>query len=210
MPCLLACSRPCSPSILRSSLARPFPERLTYFARCQIRGSRRQYPGDRIMEKITMSSRRPGLPMTGGCQCGAIRFELKGLPLLLYTCNCTDCQRQSGSSFALNMPVATKDLRIVQGQPKGWRHLSAKGVKVTSRFCADCGTRLFGEREGRDEILSVRAGTLDDTSWMVPAAHFYTRSAQPWFKPADGAECFEEQPHDFAELVEAWRSRWSS
>ena len=44
--------------------------------------------------------------MTGGCTCGAIRYEITSFPLLLYTCNCTNCQRVSGSAFALNMPVA--------------------------------------------------------------------------------------------------------
>ena len=48
-----------------------------------------------------MTSKRPALPITGGCQCGAVRYEIAALPLLLYTCNCTDCQRQTGSSFAL-------------------------------------------------------------------------------------------------------------
>jgi hypothetical protein len=54
--------------------------------------------------------------MTGGCQCGAIRYEITSFPLLLYTCNCTDCQRQTGSAFALNMPVRFKDFRILQGE----------------------------------------------------------------------------------------------
>jgi hypothetical protein len=44
--------------------------------------------------------------MTGGCPCGAIRYRIGSFPLLLYTCNCTNCQRTSGSAFALNMPVA--------------------------------------------------------------------------------------------------------
>ena len=48
------------------------------------------------------------LPLTGGCSCGAIRYEVTSFPLLLYTCNCTDCQSASGSAFALNMPVATQ------------------------------------------------------------------------------------------------------
>ena len=51
--------------------------------------------------------------MTGGCQCGAIRYEITSFPLLLYTCNCTDCQRQTGSAFALNMPVRFRDFRIL-------------------------------------------------------------------------------------------------
>jgi hypothetical protein len=71
-----------------------------------------------------MSAKQPMLPMTGACLCGAIRYEISGFPLLLYTCNCTDCQSQSGSAFAMNMPVAAKDFRILQGQPKAWRRLS--------------------------------------------------------------------------------------
>ena len=63
-----------------------------------------------------MKSPRPSLPITGGCQCGAIRYEITLFPLLLYTCNCTDCQRQTGSAFALNMPVKYKDFRILQGR----------------------------------------------------------------------------------------------
>ena len=64
-----------------------------------------------------MKSTRPSLPMTGGCPCGAIRYEITSFPLLLYTCNCTDCQRQTGSAFALNMPVRFSDFRILQAEP---------------------------------------------------------------------------------------------
>jgi hypothetical protein len=63
-----------------------------------------------------MSVTRPALPMTGGCPCGAIRYEIASFPLLLYTCNCTNCQRTSGSAFALNMPVVAKDFHILQGE----------------------------------------------------------------------------------------------
>jgi hypothetical protein len=157
-----------------------------------------------------MSARQPTLPMTGGCACGAIRYEIASFPLLAYTCNCTDCQTRSGSAFALNMPVASGGFRIVQGEPKAWHSISPKGVPVVSRFCGDCGTRLYGERAGRLDIVNVRAGTLDDTSWLVPVAHFFTRSAsaQAWVRPAAGASCFETQPDGWAELMAAWRAAW--
>ena len=148
--------------------------------------------------------------MTGGCSCGAIRYEIASFPLLLYTCNCTDCQTRSGSAFALNMPVAAGGFRITQGQPKAWRSISPKGVPVTSWFCGGCGVRLYGERAGRAESVNVRAGTLDDTSWLVPAAHFFTRStsAQAWVQPVAGASCFETQPDGWGELQSAWRTMW--
>ena len=147
--------------------------------------------------------------MTGGCQCGAIRYAIASFPLLLYTCNCTDCQRQSGSAFALSMPVRFSDFRILQGEPKGWRRASPSGTPVISRSCADCGTRLYGERDRRPEVVNLRAGTLDDTSWLVPAAHFFMRSAQPWLQPAPGAACFETQPDSWGSLLPAWHARWS-
>src|SRR6059058_4778113 len=117
-----------------------------------------------------MTPMPPTLPMMGGCPCGAIRYEIASFPLLLYTCNCSNCQRASGSAFALNMPVRAGDFRIRQGAPKPWRHASPSGVAVVSWFCGDCGGRLYGDRAGRADIVNVRAGTLDDTAWLVPAA----------------------------------------
>ena len=155
-----------------------------------------------------MSLKRPVLPMRGGCQCGAICYEITAFPLLLYTCNCTDCQRQSGSAFALNMPVTSGDFRILQGEPKGWRHLSPSGTPVISRFCENCGTRLYGERDGRPQTINLRAGTLDDTSWLVPAAHFFMRSAQSWVQPAPAAQCIETQLNRWDPLLPAWRAMW--
>ena len=155
-----------------------------------------------------MGVRRPVLPMNGGCSCGAIRYEIASFPLLLYACNCTDCQTASGSAFALNMPVAARDFHILRGEPRGWHHASPAGVAVTSWFCGDCGGRIHGERAGRPEITNVRAGTLDDTTWLVPVAHMFMRSAQPWVLPAANAECHEVGPHDFAPLAEKWRAMW--
>ena len=81
---------------------------------------------------------------------------------------------------------------------------------MISWFCGECATRLYGERAGRAEIVNVRAGTLDDTSWLVPAAHFFTRtaSAQSWVRPVEGATCFETQPDTWAGLMAAWRAAW--
>lgn len=154
-----------------------------------------------------MAAARPSLPLTGGCACGAIRYEITSFPLLLYTCHCTDCQRISGSAFALNMPVATKSLRIVKGEPKGWHHISPSGVPVVSWFCGECGARIYGERSGRPATMNLRAGTLDDTRWLAPIAHIFWGSAQGWAQAAPSAECFEAAP-DFRLLAEKWRAMW--
>jgi hypothetical protein len=155
-----------------------------------------------------MSATRPALPMTGGCSCGAVRYRIVSFPLLLYTCNCTNCQRASGSAFAVNMPVLAKDFRIIQGQPKGWPHTSPSGVAVISWHCGECGARLYGDRAGRAEIVNVRAGTLDDTTWLVPVLHIFMESAQPWVLPAPDAQCLETQPKDFQAAAAVWRGLW--
>jgi hypothetical protein len=152
-------------------------------------------------------ARRPALPLTGGCPCGAIRYEIGAYPLLLYACHCTNCQRQSGSAFAMNMPVATTAFRIVRGEPKAWRHLSPSGAETVSWFCAGYGGRINGERATRPESVTVRAGTLDDTSWLSPAAHIHTGTAQPWVHLSD-ADCFDVSAPDFKALAKAWQARW--
>jgi hypothetical protein len=155
-----------------------------------------------------MSVTQPVLPLTGGCPCGAIRYKIASFPLLLYTCNCTNCQRISGSAFALNMPVLARDFHLEQGEPKGWHHTSPTGVAVISWFCAECGGRLYGDRAGRAEIINLRAGTLDDTTWLVPVMHMFIKSAQPWVLPADDAECHAMAPADFQSAAAAWRTMW--
>ncbi len=155
-----------------------------------------------------MGQNKPSLPMTGGCSCGAIRYEITSFPLLAYTCNCTNCQTASGSAFALNMPVATKGFRITKGEPKGWHHRSPSDAEVCSWFCGECGARIYGSRKMRPDSVNIRAGTLDDTKWLTPVAHIFLRSAQPWVKSADGAECQDEEPTDFIPFARKWRALW--
>jgi hypothetical protein len=150
--------------------------------------------------------RRPIFPLLGGCPCGAIRYELTAMPLALYACHCTECQKRSGSAFALNMPVETKHYRIIKGEPKGWRSTSPSGGTTTSRFCGDCGGRIHGERDARPEVNVLRAGTLDDTTWLQPVAHMFMRSAQPWETISGDATCYETGPDDFTAVFKAWQA----
>jgi hypothetical protein len=148
---------------------------------------------------------RPALPLVGGCLCAAIQYEIGAYPLFLYTCHCTDCQRQSGSAFAMNMRVPTETFRIVHGEPKGWRRRSPSGAETVSWFCADCGGRIYGCRASRPESVNVRAGSLDDTSWLIPGAHIFMRSAQRWIN-LPMACCYDAAPPDLGALAKPWRA----
>jgi hypothetical protein len=150
----------------------------------------------------------PALPLSGGCLCEAVRFQITAMPLLVYACHCTECQRWSGSAFSLSMPVKTGSFSLTRGQTQHFHRTGASGVESTHRFCGNCGGRVYGQRSSRPEIISVRAGTLDDTSWLRPIAHVYMRSAQAWERIPNNAECFEIMPSDFGSLVGKWQQLW--
>jgi hypothetical protein len=145
-------------------------------------------------------------PYDGGCVCGAIRYRVGEEPLTLYACHCTDCQRHTGTSFALSMVVRRRSFEVIVGTPRTYAVTVEGGHVRRGRFCDACGTRLWGEPARLPEVLVLRPGTLDDTTWLVPVAHIWTRSAQPWMSFGDAAR-FETQPPDPRALVELWRAR---
>jgi hypothetical protein len=145
------------------------------------------------------------LPLTGGCCCGGVRYAITGLPTALYCCHCKDCQRQSGSAFAMSMFVPRDALAITAGRPKSWRRRADSGRLMRCVFCADCGTRLYNEPESRPETVVVKPGTLDDTSWLDPAGEIWTASRQPWVPLPPGSPCFVGQA-DPARLAALWRA----
>lgn len=144
----------------------------------------------------------PPLPWTGGCQCGAVRYVLCALPLTLYACHCKECQLQSSSAFGLSMRVPSNSLEI-KGITKIATRADPSSPPVSGIFCPNCGTRLIHKREGRDTV-NVKAGTLDDTHWIVPIGHLWTRSAQAGFLPQPGPLVYETQPETFDPLITAW------
>lgn len=145
-------------------------------------------------------------PYTGGCLCGEIRYVLNGEPLTLYACHCTDCQRRSGTAFALSMVVDRKSLELRKGKPVHFAVKLADGRIKTGQVCPACNTRLWGEPAKVPDISILQPGTLDDTSWLSPVAHIWTRSAQPWFQCPDDAVKFEGQPAP-GELRKIWQQR---
>ena len=146
-------------------------------------------------------------PQYGGCLCGDVRYRLDEDPVTLYACHCTDCQRQSGSSFALTLVARSEAVAVVRGQPEERSVTLPDGRVKSASVCGRCDTRLlFPSRVAG--LRGIEPGTLDDTSWLRPAGHIWTRSAQPWVAIPDGALRFEEQPRDgeMLSLVRAWKA----
>ncbi|WP_348252710.1 GFA family protein [Trichocoleus desertorum] len=107
-----------------------------------------------------------------------MRYEIRAEPLTLYACHCKECPKQSSSAFGLSMPVPRAAVVILQGQPKQWQRVSDSGREVSCLFCGERGTRLFHNPARNAKITNVKAGTLDDTSWLKPVGNLWTQSSQ--------------------------------
>jgi len=119
-------------------------------------------------------------PMTGGCLCGAVRYECSGEPVLALLWHCRECERQSVSAYATGVRVPAASFRVTRGEPKLYVKTSDSGNQVTRAFCPECGCMLFLQVSARPDLVGIRVGTLDDPSWFRPEADIFVKSAQPW------------------------------
>jgi hypothetical protein len=142
----------------------------------------------------------------GGCQCGALRFRIRGEPLSVCACHCTDCQRRSGSAFGITLFAARSQVELVRGEPARYDYAEADGRRWLGTYCPRCAVRLWSESPRVPEVLFLAAGTLDDRAGIEPVAHVWLRSARPWVRIPDHVLTFERQP-DMETLVRAWRER---
>lgn len=133
-------------------------------------------------------------PFSGGCRCGAIRYTVSTDPLMAAHCHCRDCQYSTGGANATVVLVPAPAVSIEKGAPRGFTVDAESGGKVTREFCADCGSPIFSKLESNNAVLVIKAGSLDDPSWITPAMHFWTSSAQPWGLHDDGLPRVEKNP----------------
>lgn len=130
--------------------------------------------------------------IAGGCRCGAVRYTLAAEKLPgSYACHCTICQRASGASFALQMPVFEAALAI-EGEVIERSHLNPSGARSIVRYCDTCLTRLYNTNEARPGLAIVRAGTLDGSEHLSPRFHIFVSTKQPWIALPEGVPAFEQ------------------
>ncbi len=118
--------------------------------------------------------------LSGGCLCGAVRYEIFGPEQMEFSCHCRECQYVSGGAPSHVIVMRSQDVTITKGEPKEYWTISAKGRRVARLFCGECGVPLFGKNERLAQYLAVKVGSLDDPSGFRPQANIWTRSAQPW------------------------------
>lgn len=131
---------------------------------------------------------------SGGCLCGAVRYEVAWPPLGVTACHCTHCQKQSGSALSIIARVPRGAVKMT-GVLTDFHDTAESGGAVIRRFCGKCGSPVLSEipQEPWNAFLFIKTGTRDDTSGLSPASHWWTSSAQDWFIFPDDAVMMERQ-----------------
>jgi hypothetical protein len=133
--------------------------------------------------------------ISGRCLCGAVTYSAAAEPMFAAVCHCRDCQRQSGGAFAVIVAVP-EDALSVQGETIGIVRTVGDdhGLENHRRFCTACGSPLFNLSPKLPGVALIRAGTLDDPSWVQPQVEIWSSSAQPWVELAGERPRMERGP----------------
>ncbi len=119
--------------------------------------------------------------MTGGCQCGAVRYAVYAEPYNHHICHCRMCQKAFGGFFAPLVNVRNEDFEVTRGKISLFR--SSRDVE--RGFCSNCGTPLTVFDDGSDH-LNVSIGSFDEPARLKPEIQIGTESRMPWFGELDG------------------------
>jgi len=130
--------------------------------------------------------------VTGGCHCGALRYEADIDPDNIAICHCTDCQLLSGTAFRTAVRVPTAKFSLVKGTPKTYTKTGASGRPRLMAFCENCGTQIYGTGVDDDaKQISLRVGTCDQRVELAPVRQIWRRSAVHWLDDMGISESHE-------------------
>jgi hypothetical protein len=133
------------------------------------------------------------LPLTGGCGCGAVRFEVDAPLVSASYCHCTRCQRRTGTAAAVTARVAPGSFKIVTGE----EHVRAWAPEdgFEKMFCGLCGSALYGRNPRDPSVIGVRFGAFDRDPGIRPQWRQFVAYAAPWESiPDDGLPRHDERP----------------
>ncbi len=131
---------------------------------------------------------------TGGCLCGALRYEAVGAPSMAGFCYCADCRKASGSGFIPFMGFAASAVSF-SGRAQTFISKSARGGKSARNFCPACGGLVFGGEIGKDASHTLYAGSLDDASAFHPTIAIFARDRPAWVIIPPGLTVFDTMPN---------------
>jgi len=126
-----------------------------------------------------MNEGGPANRREGGCQCGALRYEVTGEPLEVDVCHCRECRKQSASAFGISVEVRRADFRLLRGTPHRWSRAADSGRILDCFFCSTCGSRLWHGSQDWDDTITIKGGSLDQPPDLGAACHIWTSRKLP-------------------------------
>jgi hypothetical protein len=138
------------------------------------------------MEENGMNS---NTAMSGGCMCGAVRYETTGEPFAVTQCHCMSCRKHNGAAVVTLTGFKSTQVRFTGSE----RNFFASSPGVARAFCGACGTPLTWEGDGGElgMIVELHISTFDDPELLVPTAHVFYPERISWLDIADSLPRYE-------------------
>ena len=144
----------------------------------------------------------------GRCTCGEVRYRMTA-PMIVHACHCTECQRLSGSAFALNALIEADRVELLSGEAEPVAVTGTSGKTQTIFRCPRCRVALWSHYPGAGpKVRFVRVGTLDEPGRIAPDVHIYTSTRLPWLELPAGIPAVAEFYSPAEIWPEASRERW--
>jgi hypothetical protein len=132
-------------------------------------------------------------PLTGGCLCGGVRFQIDAPLVVASYCHCNRCQRRTGAASSAQARIAPGSLEITQGEELVRAYRPPDGF--AKMFCEACGSALWSQSQDDPSVMSVRLGAFDADPGIRPSWRQFVAYAAPWEAvPDDGLPRYDERP----------------
>jgi hypothetical protein len=131
------------------------------------------------------------MALQGGCQCGAVRYEVNGTPQHVALCHCSDCRKSAGAPMVSWAAFAEAEFTLVQGELTTF---NSSGSAMRS-FCSTCGTGIaYRNEEYLPGIVDIQSATLDDPDALPAGAHIQVAERIGWIADAHSLPEFQRYP----------------
>ena len=132
--------------------------------------------------------------VTGGCLCGAVRYQAKPKQDTAYYCHCRDCQIGSASTFTVAVFCDQRDFQLKSGRLSTYSTTADSGRRLERKFCPQCGTPMIWTGEGFPGVVLVSLSSLDDPEAYQPVHEGWTDSAVSWCRIPENIQSFPRRP----------------
>jgi hypothetical protein len=130
---------------------------------------------------------------TGGCACGAIRYEISGEPIVMVDCQCRQCRRATGGGHGSYLTFSGAEVKLT-GEASRFEATGDGGTVKSSGFCPACGSPVFMTFPANPDIFVVRPASLDDPAGYRPQFVTWTAAAQAWDRVDPALPSFDRMP----------------